>query len=118
MINIPSTEKAKWESGRYQKELKLYFSYYGLTIQNSDIYGESMVLKESLFDGNGALDISGCVASSFSVEIRHQDYELKNKIVVASIRIDNGTWYPIFHGHVDSVETVRDRSYQKLTCYP
>ena len=117
MIQISDAEKAKWESGKYQKSLKLYFPYLNLTIENSDIYGESMSLKESLFDGNGALEITGCVASCFSIEIRHQSYDLKNLIVIASIRIDNGNWIQLFRGNVDSVETVRDRSYQKLTCY-
>lgn len=117
MIPISDTEKQKWESGRYLKELKLYFPNINLTIQNDAIYGESMVLKESLFDGNGALEIIGCVSSSFSVEIRHQSQELKNQSIVVSIRIDGGNWMVLFRGYVDSVETVRDRSYQKLSCY-
>lgn len=117
MIPISDTEKQKWESGRYLKELKLYFPSINLTIQNDAIYGESMVLKESLFDGNGALEIVGCVSSSFSVEIRHQSQELKNQSIIASIRIDGGNWMVLFQGYVDSVETVRDRSYQKLICY-
>ena len=117
MINISAAEKAKWESGRYTKEIKLYFPSLNLTILNNEIYGESMVLKESLFDGNGALEISGCVASSFTIEIRHQPQELKGYLVIASIRIDNGKWMALFRGYVDSVETVKDRSYQKLICY-
>lgn len=117
MIQITDAEKRKWESGQYQKELKVYFPSINLTLDNDDIYGESMSLKESLFDGNGAIEISGCVASSFSVEIRHQALELKNQSIVASIRIDGGNWMILFRGYVDSIETIRDRSYQKLTCY-
>ena len=117
MIQITDAEKRKWESGRYLKELKVYFPSINLTLDNDDIYSESMSLKESLFDGNGALEISGCVSSSFSVEIRHQAQELKNQSIIASIRIDNNNWLTLFRGYVDSVETVRDRSYQKIQCY-
>ena len=117
MIQISDAEKRKWESGRYLKQLKLEFPNINLILGEESVYGESMVLKESLFDGNGALEIFGCVASSFAVEIRHQDYELKNEPVIASIRIDNNNWIVLFRGYVDSVETVRDRSYQKIQCY-
>ena len=117
MIPISDAEKAKWESGRYTKALKLEFPKISLTINNSDIYAESMTLKESLFDGNDSLVISGCVSSCFSVEIRHVTRRLKGLRIVASIRIDNGSWLKLFDGYVDSVETVRDRSYMKLTCY-
>lgn len=136
MIHIPDTEKHKWESGRYIKELKLDFPDINLTLYNDSIYGESMVLKEGLFDGNGALEIFGCVSSCFSIEIRYPmltpdstlhpsndlypgriDVLLKNQLIVVSIRINEGTWRQLFKGYVDSIDTVKNRSYQKLQCY-
>lgn len=117
MIQISDAEKAKWESGRYKKTLMISFPDMQLSIMEGGIYGESVTLKESLFDGNGALDVSGCISSSFSVEIRNQGYQFKGQRILAQIKIDNGNYMTLFNGYVDSVETVRDRSYQKLQCY-
>ena len=117
MIQITDAEKRKWESGRYKKTLMLTFPDLHLSILEAGIYGESISLKESLFDGNGALDVSGCISSSFSVEIRNQSYQFKGQRIIAQIKIDNGSYITLFDGYVDSVNTVRDRSYQKLQCY-
>jgi hypothetical protein len=76
-----------------------------------------MTLKESLFDGNGAINVSGCISSQFSIEIRHSLNAYVGQRIIAEIRIDGGAWRQLFSGYVDSVETVRDRSYQKLSCY-
>lgn len=117
MLPIQDSEKAKWQSGQYHKELKLEFPAINLTILNDEIYGESMTLQEGLFDGNGALEISGCISSKFTVEIRHNSNISPYYYVIASIRVDNEPWMPIFHGIVNSIETIRNRSYQKLECY-
>ncbi len=76
-----------------------------------------MSLEESIFDGNGELSVIGCISNRFGIEIRNQGVSLKNKAIKVSIRIDGGSWNDLFTGYVESVETVRDRSYQKLMCY-
>ena len=116
-LNFSEADKTKYMSGQYIKELKLYFPDLHLTILNDEIYEESMTLEESIFDGNGELSIVGCISNRFSIEIRHQNASLKNANIQVSIRIDSGNWNRIFTGYVDSVETVRDRSYMKLQCY-
>lgn len=116
-LNFSEADKTKYMSGQYVKELKIYFPDLHLTILNDEIYAESMTLEESIFDGNGALSIVGCISNRFSIEIRYQNAELKNANIQVSIRIDGGSWNRIFTGYVDSVETVRDRSYMKLQCY-
>lgn len=116
-LNFSEDDKTKYMSGQYVKELKLYFPDLHLTILNNEIYEESMTLEESIFDGNGELSIVGCISNRFSIEIRHQSASLKNANIQVSIRIDNGNWNRIFTGYVDSVETVRDRSYMKIQCY-
>lgn len=116
-LNFSNTDKAKYKSGQYYKEIRLYFPELSHLYLNKDIYAESMTLEESIFDGNGELSIIGCISNRFSIEVRNQGYQLKNKRVEVEICIDNGSWNRIFTGYVDSVETVRDRSYQKLTCY-
>lgn len=121
MIHISDTDKAKWDSGQTLKQLSLYFPTLNLTIGNNDIYGESMTLDEGLFDGNGALTFCGCISSKFSVEIRnplaYQNIDFKGKRIVVTMTADNSQPIQLFEGMVDSVETVRDRSYRKLTCY-
>lgn len=117
MIPIPDSEKTKWGSGQYLKELRIIFPDIQRVIYNDEIYGESMTLKESLFDGNGAINVSGCISSQFSIEIRHSLNAYVGQRIIAEIRIDGGAWRQLFSGYVDSVETVRDRSYQKLSCY-
>jgi hypothetical protein len=104
-------------TGQYYKEIKLYFPQLSLTVLNNEIYGESLSLEEAIFDGNNELSIVGCISNRLSIEIRNQGLQLKNKTVQVSIRIDGGSWNQIFTGYVDSVETVRDRSYQKIQCY-
>ena len=116
-LNFSDSDKQKYMTGQYRKEIKLYFPQLSLTVLNSQIYGESLSLEEAIFDGNGELSIIGCISNRFSIEIRNQGVQLKNKTIQVSIRIDNGSWNRIFTGYVDSVETVRDRSYQKLMCY-
>ena len=117
MLPIPDNEKTKWGSGQYLKELRIIFPDIQRVIYNDEIYGESMTLKESLFDGNGAINVSGCISSQFSIEIRHSLNAYVGQRIIAEIRIDGGAWRQLFSGYVDSVETVRDRSYQKLSCY-
>ena len=116
-LNYSDTDKEKYMTGQYRKEIKLYFPQLSLTVLNDEIYGESLSLEEAIFDGNGELSVIGCISNRFSIEIRNQGVQLKNKIIQVSIKIDNGSWNRIFTGYVDSVETVRDRSYQKLMCY-
>lgn len=116
-LNFSDSDKAKYMTGQYKKEIKLYFPQLSLTVLNDEIYSESLSLEEAIFDGNGELSIIGCISNRFSVEIRNQGIQLKNKTIQVSIRIDSGSWNQIFTGYVDSVETVRDRSYQKLQCY-
>ena len=116
-LAFSDSDKAKYMSGQYKKEIKLYFPELSLTVLNDNIYAESMTLEESIFDGNGELSIIGCISNRFGIEIRNQGAKLKNKVIQVSIRIDNGFWNRIFTGYVESVETVRDHSYQKLSCY-
>ncbi len=37
-INYSDTDKAKYMTGQYLKEIKLYFPEIGLTVLNDDIY--------------------------------------------------------------------------------
>lgn len=119
MQNLPESEKSKYMSGQYAKEVRLSFPYLNITIENDAIYGETLTLEQSIFDGNGALEISGCIASSFSIEIKNPgiQFELKDAFLHAYIRVAGGTWLMIFTGYVDSVKTDRTRSHQLIQCY-
>ena len=116
-LNFSDADKEKYITGQYLKEVKLYFPQLNLTVLNDEIYEESLSLEEAIFDGNSALSIIGCISNRFSIEIRNKGVKLKKKDIQVSIRIDGGEWQRIFTGYVDSVENVRDRSYQKLMCF-
>ena len=116
-LNFSDADKEKYITGQYLKEIKLYFPQLNLTVLNDEIYEESLSLEEAIFDGNSALSIIGCISNRFSIEIRNKGVKLNKKDIQVSIRIDGGTWQRIFTGYVDSVENVRDRSYQKLMCF-
>lgn len=114
---MTESEKKKWNSGQYYKEIKVEFPEYEIEFGNEDIYAESLTLQEALFDGNGALEVVGCIASRLSIEMRYIDYHLKGLKINVSVRIDGGEWHRIFTGFVDSIQTSRDKSYQKFECY-
>jgi len=116
-LNFSDADKSKYMTGQYKKQIFVWFPELSFGVNNSEIYAESMTLEESIFDGNGELSIVGCISNRFSIEIRNQGAQLKNKRIEVEISIDNGSYNRIFTGFVESVETVRDRSYQKLTCY-
>lgn len=136
MIAITDAERKKWESGQYHKSLTVTFPKMNMRFPESLIYSESMVLKEGLFDGNGALDVFGCISSSFSVMIRIPQLSpdkdlypsddlypgqivesLKGQYIEASLRIDTNTLRKIFWGYVDSVEVMRSQGCMRLQCY-
>ena len=116
-LNFSDSDKAKYMSGKYYKEIKLYFPELSLTVLNDEIYEESLELIEAIFEGNAELSIIGCISNRFNIEIRNQGVQLKNKKIQVSARIDGGSWKKIFTGYVESAPKARDRSYQKLSCY-
>ena len=116
-LNFSDSDKAKYMTGQYKKEIKLYFPQLSLTVLNEEIYEESFSLQEAIFDGNAELSVIGCISNRFGIEIRNQGVQLKGQDIQVSVRIDNGSWQRVFTGYVDSAPKARDRSYQKLECY-
>ena len=116
-LAFSDADKAKYMTGQYKKEIKLYFPQLSLTVLNDEIYEESLSLQEAIFDGNAELSIIGCVSNRFGIEIRNQGVQLKGKDIQVSVRIDGGSWNRVFTGYVESAPKARDRSYQKLECY-
>lgn len=122
MIIVP--DKEKWDSGSSKKEILLQFpdiqvgqSY--LELYGDSVYAESMSLKEGLFDGNGALEVFGCVSSSFSIDIRHPNFDVdfKNTWINAFIRNVGESWVPLFKGYIYSVGVTRTENVINLQCY-
>ena len=116
-----------WDDGNRRKHIRLSFpdvSIGGnqiLKLEDEDVYGESMTLQESLFDGNGALSIVGCVSSKFSIDVRMNSvlpHNLKNQRIEVGIRTDQEyTWFHLFQGYVYSVDTTRTDNIIRLECY-
>ena len=139
MVNLADSYKAKWldGSGQHTKQLQIYISGADLSLRNDSILAESMVLKEGIFDGNGALSFAGCIASMFSIDFRipqltpdnllyPSDYlypgkietALKGQAIEVKMRVDDdGYLVPIFKGYIDSVQTSKEDGYQHIECY-
>lgn len=116
-----------WDDGNRRKHIRLNFPDIPvggnniLQLEDEDVYGESMTLQESLFDGNGALNITGCIASKFSIDVRMSSvlpHNLKNQRIEVGIRTDQEyTWFHLFQGYVYSVNTTRTDNIIRLECY-
>lgn len=121
-----NTNQGYWDDGNRRKYIRLEFreiitsDNQILRLYDSDVYGESMSLQESIFDGNGALSFTGCISSKFSIDIRMSSvmqYNLKNQKIVAYIRTDDQNWLHLFEGYVYSVDTTRTDNIVRLECY-
>ena len=66
-LNFSDSDKAKYMTGQYKKEIKLHFPQLSLTVLNEEIYEESFSLQEAIFDGNAELSVIGCISNRFAV---------------------------------------------------
>lgn len=117
-MNVSDEVKQSYKSNSIHKNLLLHFSDLNLTIPHSQIYQESMTLKESIFDGN-SIEFVGCIASSFKVKVNGVLDNLKGERVKASIYTDDTEEEPItlFNGIVDSAVKQSNKQIKEITAY-
>jgi hypothetical protein len=121
MIHVSDADREKWYNGNSYKSITIIFPSLSISLDNDDIYGESMTLTEGLFDGNDELCVYGCISSIFTVEVRYKDalagVDFKGQYISATMTASLSNQINLFHGYVYGVETVREKKYIKLTCY-
>lgn len=119
-MNVSNDIKNAYKSGSHQKTLNISFPDIPYTVPADEIYFESMILDESIFDGD-SFEVVGCISSKFEIQIRDSKLELKGQKIVVTISIDIGNnsvgTIPLFIGYVDTVEREAQKKLQKITAY-
>lgn len=117
-MNVSSDIRAAYKSDSASKILHISFPGLNYTVAEGDIYYESMILNESIFDGD-SFEAVGCIASMFSVQIRDTGLELKGQSIIATLVLEDipDSDIVIFMGYVDSVDKEAQKKMQKITAY-
>lgn len=124
MLSISNAAIKDYLENKYSKsiQLKLYKTSLeykedrpNLIIENEDIISESFELEQHLSDGEA--DYTGCVASTFSIELMNDFIEeyLNAKIVVYITC--NNTTLRVFTGYVYDVENDITDPKSKIVCH-
>lgn len=98
------------------KSLNIYFPELDLSLENYQIYQESMLLEESLIESSN-IEFVGCISSVFQIQVHSVPQDLKNKKIEVSIIADNTEEIPLFVGIVDEAKKQTNRNYKKIVAY-
>lgn len=115
-MKVSDATKLAYKETSVHKNLRIYFPSLNLTIPHSQIYAESMTLKESIFDGS-SIEFVGCISSEFSIQIYGVDLDLEGQQIEVGISTDDTEEIPLFHGTVYSAVKQSNKYYKKITAY-
>lgn len=115
-MQVSEETRKAYASGESVKSMRIFFPDINLTIENNKIHSETMVLKESLMEGNN-VEFVGCIASSFEVTVHGVLTDLKNQRIEVYIKADNTEEIPLFHGIVNSAKMQTNKNYKKIVAY-
>lgn len=115
-MNVSDSTKLAYKETSIHKILTISFPDLGLTIPHSQIYGESMTLKESLLEKN-SIEFVGCIASMFTIQVHGINDDLKGQKISVSIKTEGTEEIPLFNGIVDSAVKQSNKWYKKVTSY-
>lgn len=117
-MNVSNNVKKQYHSTSIHKNLLLYFPELDLEIRNSQIYEESMYLRESIFEKK-SLEFVGCISSVFMIDVNGLQDDIKGKEIIVSITTDETLDEPIwlFNGIVDSAVRQDNKRIKKITAY-
>lgn len=120
MINVNQTTKNAYLDDTTLKNLTIAFPDRTITLTNSDIVSESMVLTQSI-ETESVLSFQGCIASKFEIELADFEQDVRGERIVVSIQAGNTEPITIFEGIVDEQNnqnhediTVKLVAYDKL----
>ena len=113
MIEVPEAEKIAWQSGT-QKNLRIVFDD-GMTIENDDIFSESMTLEQTLSDEQN-IKYGKCSSACFTVKIADTSVSLKGKKFTAVLKCgEYSRNLGIFTVFTDN--RTDDRKYKEIVAY-
>lgn len=117
-MEVSEKVKSQYHGNSIHRFLKLYFPELSLTIENDEIYAESMKLKESIIEKTN-IEFVGCIASSFKVKVNGIQADLKGKRIEVSIYTAETENEPIklFNGIVDSAMQQSNKRIKEITAY-
>lgn len=117
-MEVSEKVKSQYHGNSIHRFLKLYFPELNLTIENDEIYAESMKLKESIIEKTN-IEFVGCIASSFKVQVNGIQADLKGKRIEVSIYTTETESEPIklFNGIVDSAMQQSNKRIKEITAY-
>lgn len=117
-MEVSEKVKSQYHGNSIHRFLKLYFPELNLTIENDEIYAESMKLKESIIEKTN-IEFVGCIASSFKVQVNGIQADLKGKRIEVSIYTAETENEPIklFNGIVDSAMQQSNKRIKEITAY-
>lgn len=120
MINVNEATKSAYRSNSLNKELTIIFPDANITLTNSDIVSESMVLTQ-IIETNSILTFQGCNASKFEIELADFEQDVRGERIVVNIKAGLTDTITIFDGIVDEQDnlnhediTVKIVAYDKL----
>lgn len=117
-MKVSDAVKNEYHKSSVHKNVSVYFPELDLSIENSNIYSESLILRESILEKDN-IEFVGCISSMFSITISGLKDDIKGKRIEVSIGTD-GTLeepIPLFHGVVDSVVMQSNKRSKKITAY-
>ena len=85
-MNVSNNVKKQYHSTSIHKNLLLYFPELDLEIKNSQIYEESMYLRESIFDKK-SIEFVGCISSVFMIDVNGLQDDIKGKKIIVQIKV-------------------------------
>jgi len=117
-MNVSVKVKEDYRNNSIMKYVKLSFPQLGMTINNDQIYTESLKLTESLCE-SANIEFVGCIASCFKIKVNNLRRDIKGKRIVAHIYTENTEDEPIklFDGYVDSVIRDSNKRSKEITAY-
>lgn len=115
-MNVSDEIKQAYKNDSIHKNVYLYFPDLDLTVPHSQIYSESLRLKETILEKN-SIEFVGCISSMFSIQIYGIADNLKGQKVEVTISTDDTDPISLFNGIVDSAVMQTNRNYKKITAY-
>lgn len=116
MLSVTNEQKNAWNSETSVKSIRLYFPALDLSINSSQIYAESLEIKEAYCDSD-SIEFVGCISHSMSVQVSGLDNVYKGEIVKVYAQAGNTDEIPLFVGVVDSVTSQGNKTFKKLVAY-
>ena len=117
-MDVSNNVKKQYHSTSIHKNLLLYFPELDLEIRNSQIYEESMYLRESILEKK-SIEFVGCISSVLMIDVNGLQDDIKGKEIVVSVTTDETLDEPVrlFNGIVDSAVRQDNKRIKKITAY-